>query len=283
MPNNIVSHTVLAKIILFLLCIACIACSKDDSEQSMLEQEEKLVLEAGARTVFTYFSDSVSLLELDVYTPDNWHKQAHLPCVIYFHGGVANSLQYQLQCEHFAQRGIVAISVNHRYKNLTFYSKKRLIDGYIALEWIQNHADCLGINVHKIALGGSSAGASVVLFTYQVLQHLQPEHVIMPDAFVLANPYITDAIQIPEYASCFPQTIIFQGDNDDLTALEDVQVYCDNASSAGADSIHIIVYPGRNHGFFNYEISPDDFYHTLYTADSFLVRRAYIPEFFCQD
>lgn len=239
-------------------------------------------LNADSSAYFNYLKQNDVLLNLKVYTPENWSIGSKFPCMVYFHGGAEDFSQYMKQCRYLSERGMVAITVNHRYSTNYRYTKAGLKDGHTAWRWLVQFSEELGIDSTKMVAGGSSAGATVALSCY-----LSPTYNhksdnlsigITPALFVLTNPYLIDFICLPEDASDHPPTLFFQGDDDNITPLSQVTNYCEEARQAGANEVNIKVYPGREHGFFNYGISPEDFYDILYSTDSLLIAKGYLQE-----
>lgn len=105
-------------------------------------------------------------LELRTYTPTDCPVPA--PAVIYLHGGgwVLGDLDAQdATCRHLAQRcRAVVVSVAYRLAPEHPFPAA-VDDSYDAVLWTHAHADQLQVDVHRIALAGSSAGGNVAAGT----------------------------------------------------------------------------------------------------------------------
>ena len=91
-------------------------------------------------------------------------RDAALPALVYFHGGgfVVGSLDlYDTDCRRIAAEvEAVVVSVDYRLAPEHAFPAG-LEDCYAALVWVAGHADELGVDPDRIAVGGESAGGGL--------------------------------------------------------------------------------------------------------------------------
>lgn len=97
-----------------------------------------------------------------VFEPNGIGKNA--PCLIYFHGGAfylkAAPYHKYLIGEYAAKTPCKVVFVDYRLVP-KYAFPEGLWDCYAAFEWVCGHADDLGIDVDRIAVGGDSAGGAL--------------------------------------------------------------------------------------------------------------------------
>lgn len=112
---------------------------------------------------YMYHSGENFNLRVYVFSPPEAQETVRRPAILFFYGGAwiqAPIRLYQPHATHFALRGMVAILVDYRTKcrhgsNVL----DSLADSRAAMRWVRAHAEELGIDSHRIAVAGSSAGA----------------------------------------------------------------------------------------------------------------------------
>jgi len=120
---------------------------------------------------FVYKTVNGAEVKLDVFAPPGGDAAKARPVLIYFHGGgfTSGDKGYTTQmCRYFAKRGLVVVTCNYRFltKDASGVEGTRIIcllDAKSAIRWVRGHAKELGIDPDRVILGGSSAGAYLVM------------------------------------------------------------------------------------------------------------------------
>lgn len=101
-------------------------------------------------------------IEVLVMSPCNLPDNA--PCLVYFHGGgfvlEAAGCHYALAMKYAKEGGCKVIFVQYRLAPAVVFPVPQE-DCYSALCWAYEHAGELGIDIHRMAVGGDSAGAQL--------------------------------------------------------------------------------------------------------------------------
>ena len=231
--------------------------------------------------------DDISKVRLRIYRLKK-SSNSFVPALLWLHGGgfiLGTPEQDDPLCiQYVRELGIIVISVDYRYAPEHPFPAG-LNDSYSALTWINSNAPQLGIDAHRIAVGGDSAGgglaAALVQFAcdkkevkpiFQLLVYamLDDRSAIRTD--LLENDYLTwnqksnrfawesylmkecGAIDVPPYSvparredlSGLPPTWIGVGTLD-LFHEEDV-TYAQRLKNCGVPcELHVV--PGAFHGF----------------------------------
>jgi acetyl esterase/lipase len=102
-------------------------------------------------------------IRLRAYAPVAAGSEA-LPTLVYFHGGgfVIGDLEtHDGLCRQFAgEGGVRVIAVDYR-RAPEHRFPAALDDAYAATQWIEQHANELGVDANRIAVGGDSAGGAL--------------------------------------------------------------------------------------------------------------------------
>lgn len=241
-------------------------------------------------------------LPLYVYKPNGHKADTKAPAIVFFHGGGwggGSPDQFERQCKYFADRGMVAVTVEYRLTSQGQVKVEDCIeDSKSAMRWVRGHALELGVDPERIASGGGSAGghlgACVAVIDDFDAKSDNLTTSAKPNAMVLFNPALAlarDARMSERYLErikirgddgrlrgerekASPLTyasskqapcIMFFGTDDHL--LEGAQLYQKDSEKAG-NACKIVTYEGQAHGFFNRGEYHDK---TLAEADKFLV------------
>lgn len=129
-------------------------------------------------------------LRLRVYKPKS--MSAPTPVLIWFHGGgyvMGKPEMDDRSCTDYVRElGIVVVSVDYRCAPKHPFPAG-LDDCYSALKWVVSHAQELGIDAQRIAVGGNSAGGGLAAALTQ-LAHDRQE--IKPVFQLLVYPMLDD-------------------------------------------------------------------------------------------
>lgn len=121
----------------------------------------------GVKTV-TYGTHGEANL-MDVYTPPSavGKKGRKLPTVVLVHGGSwikGDKSNLEDQARQFAREGYMAVSVNYRLATEAVWPAQRT-DVLQVRDYLQHHQHSLNVDVSRIVLIGSSAGAQIAAAT----------------------------------------------------------------------------------------------------------------------
>jgi acetyl esterase len=228
-----------------------------------------------------------------VFSPPGPPK-APRPVVIFHHGGLWDHpapVQFVPHCLHFANRGTVAIVAETRCSARHGTTACDAIDDARDLvRWVRRHADTLGINPLRLAVGGAGGGATLALLT--ALQRPPKEPVpgvpsFAPQAVVLfSGVYDTTAKSVaarfPDPASArrhnplrlvrrrLPPILMFHGKADRIAPFADAERFRRKARFWRNDC-RLVDFEKADHGFFNFNFSHLHFELTIEAADRFLV------------
>lgn len=231
-------------------------------------------------------------LNLFVYKPSEFDIKKKYSCIVFFHGGGWNSgnpEQFQRQSRYFASRGMVAVSVEYRIRNVHGTSPiQAMEDAKSAIRFIRSNAKLLSIDSNKIAAAGGSAGGhlAAVAGNIDLFDDSNEDLTISskPNLLILYNPVLHNGrkwpwIDNPSNASPYeniskgaPPTIILTGTEDKIVPVELIKSYKKRMESIGS-RCDLILYEGAEHAFFN---RGDDFIDTVFQTDIFLKSNGYL-------
>ena len=238
-------------------------------------------------------------LNLHVFTPNGKKADEALPAIVFFFGGGwmgGTPSQFYPQCRHLATRGMVAISAEYRTAKPHGTSPAECVkDGKSALRYIRANAKALGIDPHRIAAGGGSAGGHIAAATATLEGFNDPEDdsavSARPDALVLFNPvydnspsgYGNDRVKdfwqsfspLHNLSGKTPPAVVFLGTKDNLIPTATAEKFRDRMREFGVRS-ELFLYEGQTHGFFNAK-NPEYHQRTLAEADRFLTSLGFLP------
>lgn len=230
-------------------------------------------------------------LKLFIEKPAAWKAEDQRPAIVFFFGGGwvgGTPTQFLKQSEYLASRGMVGIRVEYRTipKGEKGPPLVCCADAKSAMRYVRAHATELGIDPHRIAAAGGSAGGHLAAFTGLVNGLDDPRDDLKvscrPDALVLFNPVFNNGPgqwghervgqRYREFSpahnirSQAPPTIVFLGDTDKLIPVSTLREFEAGMKKAG-NRCDAHVYPQAGHGFFNRD---PHFTLTLIEADKFL-------------
>jgi acetyl esterase len=232
-----------------------------------------------------------TMLVMQIYQPEKIDKGQKLPAMVFFFGGgwkTGSIKQFVPHAKYFSKRGMVCFLVDYRVEsrhNSTIFESVQ--DAKSAIRYIREHADIYGIDTSKIVASGGSAGghlaaAAAIIEQYnEITDNMHTS--CKPNALVLFNPAIDNGpagvgyervkdtykniSPIHNIKKGAPPTIIMLGTKDDLIPVETAKYYQTVMNKVGS-RCDLILYEGKEHGFFNYN-KLDNYKITIADADIF--------------
>jgi len=256
-----------------------------------------------------YKTIGLTKLKLYIFQPSERNDMEKLPAIVFFHGGGFNERpvwQFKAQCQYLVEQGMVAILASYRTNNRLFDC---IADSKSAIRWVRTHAVELGIDENRIAAGGGSAGGYLAACTGLVKDFDEKNEDLaissVPNALVLFNPpldlpgHLSDttkrlkrstyhakklirclkgkAIEISPFhyiAKGASPTIIFQGTADKSVDFHQATRFCEEMKKYG-NNCEVVLYEGRDHGFFFKSYGDEDFTSTMEYTVKFLTSLGY--------
>jgi acetyl esterase/lipase len=194
---------------------------------------------------------------------------ARRAAILLFHGGgwrIGEPAWTFDRAREFAQKGLVAMSIEYRLSNDGLSPIDAIEDACAAFTWARGQADRFGIDVRRVAgygvsAGGHLAAAAAMLPSVRGRQISPPER---PDALLLFSPALNMAkdeyfqglmaghgkpasYSPAEFVTRhLPPTLVIQGEKDSIVRTDHARAFCAAAEMAGA-RCSIKVYPDVGH------------------------------------
>ena len=122
---------------------------------------------------------SEDCLQLNIWTPATFKPGAKLPVMVFIHGGSftgGSGTNALYDGTHFAERGVVLVTVNYRLGRLGFFAHPALtaeqpgeplanygmMDNLAALKWVQDNISAFGGDPKNVTAFGESAGGILI-------------------------------------------------------------------------------------------------------------------------
>ncbi len=263
----------------------------------------------GARAE-VYKSIGQTNLQLYLFNPkDQAATNSRAAIVCFFGGGWSKGSPQQFErfCQHFASRGMVAITADYRVSSRQGAKPAQCVaDAKSAIRWVRKNAARLGIDPNRIAAAGGSAGghlaacAAVVPGFEEAGEDTSVSAV--PNAAVLFNPVLVMAplegmalehfgerlnaerlgaepqllSPVHHVRAGAPPMIVFHGRADTTVPFATAEAFAAKMKAAG-NRCELVGFEGQQHGFFNYGRGGNRYYEqTLKQADEFLVSLGYL-------
>jgi acetyl esterase len=271
--------------------------------------KEKNASQLEGATMEPYKSVGDVTLRLWIFNPKGHQPADQRAAIVFFFGGGWTSgspTQFQQQCKHLAERGMVAITVDYRVKSRHDVKPVKCIaDAKSAIRWVRANAARLGIDPQRIAAGGGSAGGHLAASTAFIKDFDEPGEdtsvSAVPNALVLFNPALVLAPlegysfaahgeriseerfgAKPEKLSPAhhvkqgaPPTIIFHGKADTTVPYSTAEAFTAEMKKVGS-ACELVGYENAQHGFFN--STKPDAKDTIDRMTTFLKSLGYIKE-----
>ena len=221
------------------------------------------------------------------------------PVIVFFFGGgwrTGTPSSFYPHCRYLAERGMLAAAAEYRVHDRHGTTAFECVaDGKSAVRWLRAHAAELGIDPHRIAAGGGSAGGHVAACAATITDGDDEDgtNSSRPDALVLFNPAVDATLDL--FADRFvgraleispvhhvkpgqPPTIIFHGTADNLVPFENVERFTRLMTAAG-NRCELVPFPGKPHGFYHHGEPPgSESYHTSIVAtERFVTALGFLP------
>ena len=131
------------------------------------DEESTLDTMPGAETIV--YREGENAMNLFVYKPEGWKADDKRSAFVFFFGGgwtKGTPVKSASMAKWAAKHGMVGIAPDYRTKNRFDTSPLASVDdGRAAFAWVLDHAQELGIDPARVAVGGNSAGGHVALWT----------------------------------------------------------------------------------------------------------------------
>ena len=131
------------------------------------------------RAVQGPINQSEDCLQLNVWTPAGFKPGAKIPVMVFIHGGSftgGSGTMPLYDGTHFAERGVVLVTVNYRLGRLGFFAHPALsaeqkgqplanygmMDNLAALAWVQKNIAAFGGDPRNVTAFGESAGGILI-------------------------------------------------------------------------------------------------------------------------
>jgi acetyl esterase/lipase len=228
------------------------------------------------------------------------------PAIVFFFGGGwtnGSPSQFEPQCRHFAERGMVAITADYRVASRQQVQAAACVaDAKSCIRWVRKHAEQLGIDPDRIVASGGSAGGhlAAAVATLPGLDEAGEDKTVsaVPNALVLFNPALAlapfpgvdlkgfdtrfgegrcgcppeDISPLHHVTDHLPPTLILHGRADTTVPFTSVEAFTAEMKKH-SNRCDLVGFDGEKHGFFNGKRYDD----TLAEADKFLVSLGYLP------
>ncbi|MEI8313874.1 MAG: alpha/beta hydrolase [Verrucomicrobiota bacterium] len=245
----------------------------------------------------TYKSVGAVELKLHLFRPAATAAGLRSAIVFFFGGGwtTGSPGTFYPHCRHLAELGMVAVAAEYRVRDRHGTSAFECVaDGKSAVRWLRAHAAEFGIDPHRIAAGGGSAGGHVAACAATITGGEDETGFVssQPDALVLFNPAVdaTLAMFADRFAGRATEispvhhvrpgqspTIIFHGTEDKIVPYENVERFTRLMTAAG-NRCELVPFPGKEHGFYHYGdgTGSEPYHSTIAATDQFLSALGFI-------
>ncbi|MGJ8677107.1 MAG: alpha/beta hydrolase [Akkermansiaceae bacterium] len=254
------------------------------------ERERELLKDA---TSYTYRSDDNFELNAHCFFPENHDNSLLKPAIVFFHGGlwdVSIITQFAPHSMHFASRGMVAVSMEYRVSSKHHSSPEdALEDAQIAMLWLKQNHEVLGIDPNRIIVAGAASGAhmaSSLAMLPEVLESdtfsARPLAVIGLSSIINTTPKGNEFDRFTDRKGAvkkspsnlvrkgLPASLYIHGKSDTIVPHDHVLRFT-KAMKRKKNSCEFIEFEAVNHSFFNFNVSAKHFELTLNSMDAFVV------------
>jgi acetyl esterase len=222
-----------------------------------------------APVAHTYREVDGTALKAHVFTPAGSLRNGRAPAILLFHGGgwVAGEPEWTFtSARRHAESGMVAVSVQYRLSSDSVTPIEALADVCSAFQWVRARAAALGVDPHRIAASGVSAGGHLAASAATIgCGNVEGAYGNGgPDALVLWSPaldlegdghfrrLLRERAAVEAYSPVehvrrnMAPVHIVHGERDTLTPLSGSRRFCERVI-AGGGRCELVVYPGVGH------------------------------------
>ena len=246
-------------------------------------------------TSYTYYKTDQGDLSAHFFFPPDYDpenkKTAALLCL---HGGqwdISSPTQFIPHCHHFASRGMVTVCIEYRtFQKHRTSPLEAIEDAQMAIGFLRDNADILGVDVGKITVMAAASGAHLALCATVHPETVQePQEMFRPNALILFAP-ITDTSKKglgselfadPKQAKLtspltslpqknLPPCLVFHS-KDDRVVPFDHSKKLHKLYSKKRNTCQLVDFEKSGHSFFNFNVNEQHYLNTLRAADHFLV------------
>ncbi|HUF61043.1 MAG TPA: alpha/beta hydrolase [Verrucomicrobiales bacterium] len=265
-----------------------------DRNQLLLDQAQSAV----------YKEVNGAALRSYIFRPSaEWHGAGARPACVFFSSGLWDQnlvSQFAPYAVYLAGRGMVSLLCEYRQRTLHGTSPaEAILDARSAVRWTRIYAEELGIDSERIAAAGGSGGGHIALCSALLEgegwdETGEPVRVTArPDLLLLFNPVVdtsrrgvgAERFRSPveaEAANPFrwiarglPPSLILHGSADRVVPVDQVERFSARMRKK-KNVCRLEVFEGRGHGFFNLNVSVEDFELSLVLLHDFLATHGFI-------
>ena len=236
-------------------------------------------------------------LALHIFKPKESAKHEKHPVIVFFFAGgwsLGTPLQFYRECDYYASKGFVAISVDYRIKYLYHTTPFESVeDAKDAVRWIRSNAEKLNIDPEKIVAAGSSAGGHLAAAIGTLKEKYENEtDDYKPNLMLLYYPVVDNSengygpeIIKKRYQEISPMhnidaetppALFILGTEDSLIPVKTAEEFKARMEENGVEcELHLI--EGAGHPIFYYakDLTPE-FYTIRELTDQFLSKHGYL-------
>ncbi len=215
---------------------------------------------------------------IDFYLPDRSVFPGLRPGVLFFFGGgfaLGCRHAFRENCKILAQHGIVCATADYRISTVhDSTAADSFRDGAAAWNYFRSRAGEFSMDEEKLFIAGGSAGG-MIAWMCGLLSGVRPYGLVLfnpgvidhdPDCNDITNIAGTEVDGVPvlntkSFSGDLPKMLIMHGEKDHIVFARSIEKMVEFGRENGGD-IQLIMYPGMDHGFFNFNRSRPHFYIT---------------------
>lgn len=218
-------------------------------------------------------------LTLHFFHPRDFRPSDRRPAYVVIHGGGwrgGTPRRFYPYANSLVSAGFVGVSVEYRLVStrggVTVFDCVK--DARAAIRYIRAHAEALGIDPRRIAVGGGSAGGHVALGTalFDAVEHADEDLSVSctPNALVLLFAVLDTSPKgygnkvigsewrtispLHQIRPGMPPTLIFHGDRDNVAPYPILTAFCERMRECG-NICELVLERGGTHGHINADMS----------------------------